>query len=315
MKSKFMLAHRGDLGVLQRSDMVGEDKLDGTRCHIRKTPTDLEMWSRNSRDNTYGVNYAELHNLPEVEHDVRSLNCKSVWLDVELVWFNKFGRSVMRGSQVRCGTKRRDAVLEKMKIYPIKAMAFDLLELNGEDYTKQPFMIRKAMLKGFLTEQQDSLRYLDYALDKQKLWEHMISIGGEGIMAKTLLGRYEFRRSREWLKLRNEKVTDWDKEVKPLKVVGYTLGQGARAPYFGSLVLMNEDGSYCGTVGGGFNTEELEWWTQQLTSARRMDKPFPNSEVGEKYIAVKVPFRVKVRYYEVTRRGVLRFPVYIGYVE
>ena len=310
MAGKFMLAHRGNLGVLQRSDMVGEAKLDGTRCHIRKTPTGLEMWSRNSRDSTYSVNYAELHNLPEVEHDIRNLKCKSVWLDVELVWFNKFGRSIMRGSQVRCGTKRRDAVLEKMMIYPIKAMAFDLLELNGEDYAKQPFTIRKGILEEFLAEQKnlDSLRYLGYTFDKRELWEHMISMGGEGIMVKTLRGIYEFRRSREWLKLKNEKIA-----IK--QVVGYTLGKNARAPYFGSLVLMNPDGTYCGNVGGGFNREELEWWTQQLLSARRVDKPFPNSEVGDKYIAIKIPIKVKVRYFEVTSRGILRFPVYMDYVK
>jgi len=308
--SKFMLAHRGDLGVLEDDRYVGEPKLDGTRCHIIKTPTSLEMWSRNSKDNTYRVNYAELHNLPEVEHDVKDLDCHSAWLDVELVWYNKYGRSIMRGSQARCGTKRRSAVLEKMRIYPINAMAFDLLELNGEDLTKEPFVVRKAMLKGFLSQHRklDSLRYLDYTFKKWDLWERMLSIGGEGLMAKTMLGIYEFRRSRSWLKLKNERIS-----VK--QVVGYTLGEGERAPYFGSLVLANEDGTYCGNVGGGFNTEELEWWTEQLVKAPRIDKPFPYRKVGERYIAVKLPFKVKVRYYEPTANGVLRFPVYEGYVK
>ena len=301
-----MLAHRGDLGILEDDRYVGEPKLDGTRCHIIKTPTSLEMWSRNSKDNTYRVNYAEVHNLPEVEHDVKNLDCRSVWLDVELVWYNKYGRSIMRGSQVRCGTKKRSAVLEKMRIYPINAMAFDLLELNGEELIKEPFLLRKAMLKGFLSQHNlGSLRCLDYVFNKWDLWEHMVSIGGEGIMAKTLMGTYEFRRSKSWLKLKNERTS-----VK--QVVGYTLGEGARAPYFGSLVLMNEDGSYCGNVGSGFDTEELEWWAQQLTSVPQMEKPFPYSEVGDKYVAAKVPFKVKVRYYEETPRGILRFPVYVG---
>jgi len=310
MSSKFMLAHRGDLGVLDAENMVGEPKFDGTRCHIIKTPTTLEMWSRNSKDNTYRVNYAELHNLPEVEHEIKNLNCTSVWLDVELVWFNKYGRSIMLGSQVRCGTKNRSAVLEKMRIYPITAMTFDMVEINGEDLTKEPFVVRKAMLKGFLSQHKklDSLRYVDYTFNKWDLWEHMLSIGGEGIMAKTLMGIYEFSRSRSWLKLKNERIA-----VK--QVAGYTLGEGARAPYFGSLVLMNEDGSYSGNVGSGFDTEELEWWTKQLTSAPHMEKPFPYKEVGDKYVAVKVPFQVKVRYYEQTANGVLRFPVYVGYVK
>ena len=304
-----MLAHRGDLGVLEDERYVGEPKLDGTRCHIIKSPTSLEMWSRNSRDNTYRVNYAEVHNLPEVEHDAKNLDCRSVWLDVELVWYNKYGRSIMLGSQVRCGTKRRSAVLEKMRIYPINAMAFDLLELNGEELTKEPFAVRKAMLKGFLSQHSfDSLRYLDYTFDKWDLWEHMVSMGGEGIMAKTLMGIYELRRSRSWLKLKNERTS-----VK--QVVGYTLGEGARAPYFGSLVLMNEDGTYCGNVGGGFNTEELEWWTEQLITAPRIEKPFPYKEVGEKYTPIDLPFKVKVRYFEKTPRGILRFPVYVEIAE
>jgi len=302
-----MLAHRGDLGVLEDDRYVAEPKLDGTRCHIIKTPTSLEMWSRNSKDNTYRANYAELHNLPEVEHDAEDLDCRSAWLDVELVWFNKYGRSIMLGSQVRCGTKKRSAVLEKMRIYPINAMAFDLLELNGEDLTKEPFIVRKAMLKGFLSQHKnlDSLRYVDYTFNKRDLWEHMISIGGEGLMAKTLMGTYEFRRSRSWLKLKNERTA-----VK--QVVGYTLGEGARAPYFGSLVLANEDGSYCGNVGSGFDTEELEWWTEQLLTAPRIEKPFLYKEVGENYTPVRVPFKVKVRYFEETANGVLRFPVYVG---
>jgi len=93
------------------------------------------------------------------------------------------------------------------------------------------------------------------------------------------------------------------------------LGEGARAPYFGSLVLANDDGSYCGNVGGGFNTEELEWWTEQLLAAPRTEKPFPYGEVGDKYVAVEVPFRVKVRYFEETANGALRFPVYVGRID
>ena len=305
-----MLAHRGDLGVLDDTKRVGEKKLDGTRCHIIKTATTLEMWSRNSKDNTYRVNYAEIHNLPEVEHDINLISCRSIWLDVELVWYNKYGRSIFRGSQARCGTKRRSSVLEKMRIYPITAEAFDLLELNGQEYIKEPFIVRKAILEDFLGEQKNlqSLSYLDYSPDKHKLWDYMLGIGGEGIMAKNLMGIYEFRRSRSWLKLKNERTT-----VK--QVVGYTFGEGERAPYFGSLVLMNEDGTYSGNVGGGFNTEELEWWTEKLLTAHHTEKPFPYRQVGEKYIPVKIPFKVKVRYFERTANGVLRFPVYVGIAE
>lgn len=309
MTSNFMLAHRGDKGVLQRTDMICEVKLDGTRVHIKKSATGFEMWSRNSKDNSYSVNYAEVGNLPEVAHDVRGLVCKSVWLDAELVWFNQFGRSVMRGSQVRCGTKRRQAIFEKMSMYPINAVVFDLLELNGQDFTQEPFMVRKAMLKAFIAEQDElkSLRYLDYTFDKQSLWEQMLKLGGEGIMAKTLDGTYEFRRTRSWLKLKTEKTA-----IK--QVVGYTSGLGEREPFFGSLVMMNEDGTPCGNVGGGFNRQELEWWTEQLKTAQRIEKPFSDKEVGASYIAVRIPFKVKVRYLEVSRRGILRFPVYLNVI-
>lgn len=309
MTSKFMLAYTGDLGVLDRDDMVGEVKEDGTRNHIIKTPTSLQMWSRNSETNQYQLDYAQLHNLPEVEHDVNKLNCGSIWLDVELVWYNRQGRSIMRGSQVRCGTKRPDAVREKMRFYFIHAMSFDLLELNGIEYVKEPFVVRKAVLEQFLKQHKDltSLRYLPYTADKRQLWKDQLSIGGEGIMAKTLTHRYEFRRSRQWLKLRNERIT-----IK--QVVGYTLGKGARAPYFASLVLMNDDGAYAGNVGNGFDTQELERWTQRLRNAPAMAKPFPDRVVGESYIAVKIPLKVKVRYFETTANGRLRFPVYLDEV-
>lgn len=310
MTSQFMLAHRGDLSILDRTDMAGEWKLDGSRIHIKLSPTSLEMWSRNSKDNTYRVNYGEVHNLPEVEADIHKLKCKSIWLDCEVCWFNRNGRSVMRGSQVRCGTRNPHAVREKMKIYPINAMAFDLLELNGEEYIKQPYIVRKAILKDFLNQHTNltSLRYLPYTLEKHELWQRMLNLGEEGIMAKTLMGKYEFRRSHAWLKLKNEKVAT-------RTVVGYTEGKNARSPYFGSLVLMDDEGNYSGNVGGGFNRQELEWFKEQLLTAPSVPKTFPFKQVGEKYTAVKLPFKVKVRYYEKLPSGALRFPVYVSVVK
>jgi len=315
MDSKFMLAHRGGLGVLDSCDMVGEDKYDGSRNQAIKTPTSLEMWSRDSSTNQYRVNYAEVHNIPEVEADLNRLKCKSCWLDMELVWFNKKGRSIFRGSQVRCGSSTHSAVREKMQMYPINGMVFDLLELNGQEFINEPYIYRKLALKEFLDQQEGltALRYVPYTDDKPLLWQTILNTGGEGIMAKTLKGTYEFRRSREWLKLKNEHLTDGKQgRPNPMQIVGYTQGERARSRYFGSLVMQNEDGSYGGNVGGGFDNEELEKWTEVLTLAPRMDKPFPDEVVGDSYVAVKVPLRVIVRYYEQTTNGCLRFPVYFG---
>lgn len=276
------------------------------------------MWSRESSTNQYRVDYAKLHNIPEVEADLNRLKCKSVWLDMELVWFNKVGRSIFRGSQVRCGTTTLLAVREKMRIYPINGMVFDMLELDGQELMNEPYVYRKLMLKDFLDQQEGltSLRYVPYTDDKPALWQTVLNMGGEGIMAKTLKGSYEFRRSREWLKLKNEHLTDGKQgRPKPMQVVGYTAGERARSKFFGSLVMMNEDGSYGGNVGGGFDTEELTRWTNILQSAPRMEKPFQDEVVGDSYVAVKVPLRVVVRYYEVTTAKVLRFPVYINVAE
>lgn len=273
------------------------------------------MWSRDSSTNQYGVNYAEVHNIPEVEADLHRLKCRSCWLDMELVWFNKKGRSIFRGSQVRCGTSTPRAISEKMQMYPINGMVFDLLELDGQEFINEPYIYRKLALKDFLEQQEGltSLRYVPYTDDKPLLWQTILNTGGEGIMAKTLKGTYEFRRSREWLKLKNEHLTDGKQgRPKPMQVVGYTQGERARSRYFGSLVMQNEDGSYGGNVGGGFDNEELAWWTHELTKAEPMERPFDMKEVGENYTAVKVPFRVIVRYYEQTTTGRLRFPVYFG---
>jgi len=237
---------------------------------------------------------------------------------MELAWFNKRGRSIFRGSQVRCGSSTASAVREKMALYPINGMVFDLLELDGQELIKEPYVYRKLVLKDFLEQQEGltSLRYVPYSDDKLTLWKTVLNMGGEGIMAKTLRGSYEFRRSREWLKLKNEHLTDGKQgRPKPMQVVGYTAGERARSRFFGSLVMQNEDGSYGGNVGGGFDTDELIQWTNVLTNAPRMEKPFPDEVVGETYVAVKVPLRVIVRYYEQTTNGRLRFPVYFGFTK
>ena len=292
-----MLCQKGTAKDLERVGWVGETKFDGTRAFLIKNKDRFLIQNRR------GVNYT--HRLPEIAEEALAIDASYI-IDGELCWFNAEGISEFTPTQRRCSTQDIGKIWYLKNKYPLNFMAFDILELYGDNLCNQPYLFRKRVLEGFLYESGlKNIRYTKHTEFAEQLFKDTVKRGGEGIILKRLNSPYfEGIRSYDWLKIKR-----FLKEI--CEVVGYTEGKNRRSNYFGSLVL-TQNGKYVGNCGSGFSDHELAEITAHLNScAPRISPPF---QIDEPYTAVKTNLKVLVRFHQRTPNGVFRFPSFLKVV-
>ena len=151
--------------------------------------------------------------------------------------------------------------------------AFDLLELDGKDLTRLTNIERKERLEALLAAAAPPIHVADHVIGAgEKLYQAMCRAGQEGIISKTVDGKYASKRTRNWVKvkctLRQEFVLiGWKKS-------------SARGRPFSSLLLAQHEGKelvYKGNVGTGFNADTL----RELAAAmKRLERKTAPAEVG-----------------------------------
>lgn len=290
---KPMLCQTGSLEDLERPDFVCETKFDGTRVIAIKEKGNVTLHNR------HGIIYT--HRLPEIVEEVKAIPGAFI-LDGEVVWISENGKEAFTPCQRRCSTQFPNPYL-RMK-YPLTFMVFDLIKVNGNMIVDKPYWKRKTMLRALLEKGVgERVKFVPYRRDVKKAWEDVVNSNREGLILKNFNSRYEIGvRSWSWLKVKH-----W--RTEECLVVGYCPSSKGRQ--FGSLVLANPmDGSFRGCVGGGFNDYEMAKIWNILQQSPEVSKPYPDTVVGEPYIAVKTNLKVLVKYYEVTDQNVLRFPIF-----
>jgi bifunctional non-homologous end joining protein LigD len=187
-------------------------------------------------------------------------------------------------------------------------MAFDLLELDGEDLTQRPLTERKDRLRAILPEDGSILRYSDHIVGSgDKLLSSFCDAGLEGVISKRADGRYIGSRSGGWLKTKCIKRQEF-------VIVGWTPSDTSRA--FRSLMLgFHEDGvlRYAGKVGTGFGNDEIMrlMGIMKPLEQKAPTVKAPRSEVrGAHWLAPKLV--AEIAYTEMTNEGTLRHPSYLG---
>jgi bifunctional non-homologous end joining protein LigD len=82
--------------------------------------------------------------------------------------------------------------------------AFDLLELDGEDWRPRPLEERKAKLEKLLTGRRAGIRFSEHLDgDGGTIFEHACKLGLEGIVSKSRESPYRSGPSKAWLKIKN----------------------------------------------------------------------------------------------------------------
>jgi bifunctional non-homologous end joining protein LigD len=287
-----------------RDGWLFEVKLDGYRMRAACQQGEPILYSRK------GLDYTE--SFPEIARAVKAIPFEGVILDGELVVTNESGHPSFNMLQARAKLGAREAKRAAIEA-PATLYVFDLLAFSGYDLRKLPLIKRKEVLHQVLP-QTGPLRYSEhFEKNGEALYEQVVKLGLEGIMAKKADSPYRSGRSGDWLKIRADRIDDF-------VVVGFSKPKGSRGG-FGSLhVGAYKDGKliYCGRAGSGFTSDQLDKVSAELRSLVRKTPPCEPPEhgalpKGADHTWVEPKLVCDVRYKEITKDGLLRQSVFVRF--
>jgi DNA ligase-1 len=246
---------------------MAEYKYDGERIQAHKEKNHVILFSRRLENITDqypdGAGYIRKH----VKADEAIVEAEAVAIDPETGEMKPFQELMHR--------RRKYGIKEAMEQHPIALFMFDVLYVDGNDYTLQPYPIRHRCLEKVI-EETDDVKVAEYTVAKdpeelELFFEKTVESGSEGIMCKSMNEDSVYQAgSRGWLWIKYKR--DYKSEMTDtvdLVVVGAFHGRGKRAGTYGALLLAaynpNRDTFETLTkVGTGFTDADLEKLPQML---------------------------------------------------
>ena len=123
---------------------------------------------------------------------MKTLKARSCLIDGEAVCCNEHG--VPAFEMLRHRSNDQDVVL----------IAFDLLELDGNDLRREPLEVRKKTLASLLHGSLPGVQFNEHLTNPgDVVFAHVCKMGLEGIVSKRLGSRYRSGRTSNWLKFKN----------------------------------------------------------------------------------------------------------------
>jgi bifunctional non-homologous end joining protein LigD len=288
-----------------RAGWIFELKLDGYRILGGRAGDEVSLRTRNG--------HSAAATFPEVAQAVAALPFDHFVLDGEVVAHDEDGLPSFQRLQKRAQLRRGPDIEAGALRMPVTFYAFDLLALEGFDLRRLPLVTRKAILRRMLP-QAGLIRYVDHFEERgEDVYQHVLGLELEGIVAKKADSSYRGGRSRNWLKVRADRSDDF-------VVVGFTPPKRGRTG-FGALHLAAFEGGelrYAGRVGGGFSDSQLAEVADELAALERAEPAFLDAprapgaggkSGGHRWVEPEVV--VEVRYKERTEDGLLRQPVFL----
>ena len=164
-------------------EWINEVKHDGYRLLARKEAGRVVLWTRHGTDFTA--------KLPRIAEAVRTLPVDSAFIDGEAVAFRLDGHSDF------------EALLTKRGAEQASFVAFDLLQVDGQDTRRHPLEVRRAELEGLIAGQDGIMFSEAIEAEGALVFAKACEMGLEGIVSKRLGGSYSSGRCRNWLKVKN----------------------------------------------------------------------------------------------------------------
>jgi DNA ligase D-like protein (predicted ligase) len=238
-------------------EWVYEVKLDGYRALILKNGANVQIRSRNNKNLTLAY--------PGVATAASRLQAQSLVLDGEIVAVDAHGRPSFQALQNRGSHPQ----------HTITYYAFDLLHLNGEDFTMRPLDERKAGLA-------DVMRGTGIPMSSflpgtaSDVIDAVRQLGLEGVIAKRRSSPYNAgARGNSWLKLKLDRQQEF-------VIGGYRPGPHG----IDALLVGYYEGrrlKFAGKVRAGFTPHIRREVFARLTPLHRARCPFvdlPNSKAS-----------------------------------
>ena len=242
-----------------------EPKLDGIRmlAAIENGVVSLFTRTGKSLDHLEGIAYA-----------VSKLGVNNVVLDGELLAAN-FDATISLSS--RKGEDNSESLVFHV---------FDVIPLNG---TAGPYSERRKDVESLTESERIKIVPMVVAQNQAEFEAFRTKCredGFEGVMVKTLYGRYVGGRSSDWLKAKDFLTFD-------ARIVGFEEGKGRYAGTLGALIVEGEyEGRTVRTrVGTGFDDEQRNsFWAKR-------------HQISD--------YMVEIQCQEITKAGSARFPVFL----
>src|SRR5262245_32851072 len=151
--------------VPEGPDWIHVIKHDGYRILVRRNGARVRLFTRN------GYDWSDRY--PLIVEAVGRLRVRSVALDGEAVIWGENGAADFDQLHARgC---------DELVIM----VAFDLLEVDGDDLRHEPLERRKARLRKLLARASDEIRFNEHLeVDGAAVFEHACRLGLEGIVSK-----------------------------------------------------------------------------------------------------------------------------------
>jgi bifunctional non-homologous end joining protein LigD len=175
---------------------IHEIKHDGYRLMAQRHGVGGRLLTRNGND--WSARY------PTVLDAINALKVGSCLIDGEIAVCDEYGLAVFH--RLRHGRRiKPEAVL----------IAFDLLELDGEDVRSMPIEARKRKLAQLVRNAGAGLHLSEHLHGEgTEIFEHACKLGCEGIVSKRVGSRYVSGRSSHWLKAKNPAAPAAQREVE-----------------------------------------------------------------------------------------------------
>jgi len=257
--------------------VIAEPKYDGLRLQAHKDDGRVWLFTRRLEDVTAAF--------PEIVQAVRQqVLARQAILDGEAVGYDpRTGRYLPFQQTSR--RRRKHRVAEMEALYPLRYYAFDLLYLDGQDFTPLPQQQRSERLRQIVRAEPNGAISTPLQVETadakalEAFVEEMLSRGLEGAVVKRPAAPYHAgARQFNWVKLKRgyqELLADSFDVV----VVGYDYGRGKRAKLgIGSLLCCVYDPARdlfrtVSRVGSGLTDEEWLRLREMLDEARTNQEP------------------------------------------
>lgn len=275
-----------------------EVKWDGIRSLIYLNEGQLRIYSRNGNDIT--------DQFPELNVPEKAFRINNAVFDGEIVCLDAEGKANFRKVIKRLMSKKNFEYESKRT--PAYCYLFDCLYLDGRSLLGDSQDRRRWWLFDSVRIGETNYRVSEMVEDGEELFEAAKLLGVEGIMAKRRDAKYSMgKRSDAWIKVKVKDTMD-------CFIIGYSLGEGDRKKYFGSLHLaefQEERWIYRGRVGTGMDDLMLKNLSELLAELVTDERTIQSEVHEEKSIVwVKAKIKCEVEYSMLTDNGTLRDPVF-----
>src|ERR1051325_8421009 len=190
-----MLSTPGTMPAHQE-DYAFEPKWDGMRALFVLDKGKLSILSRNNNE--------QAPRFPEFNELAKAYVKRRLVIDGEIVVLGPDGRPEFGELQLRFGLTDLAIIQQRARAQPTTLIAFDLLEISGEDLTRLSYRERRARLEKLDFNGPNWKTTPNLVGDGDAMLKAMRKHRFEGVMAKRLDSPYlPGQRSEKWLKIRN----------------------------------------------------------------------------------------------------------------